>query len=127
MTNLFSETPIEEIDHEQARGNGAGHEFGGAPGNELQFKLKRFHEIVLSTAPNYLIKGLLPRRGLAVIWGLPKCGKSFVAFDMGMHIALGRSYRDRRVQAGTVVYLAPEGGGGFPARVEAWRQRFLTG
>jgi AAA domain len=96
------------------------------PQDAPRFKLKRFNEIVLSTARNYLIKGLLPRRGLAVIWGTHKCGKSFIAFDMGMHIALGWPYRGRRVQKGAVVYLAPEGGSGFPARVEAWRQRFLT-
>ena len=95
------------------------------PQDAPRFKLKRFNEIVLSTARNYLIKGLLPRRGLAVIWGTHKCGKSFIAFDMGMHIALGWPYRGRRVQKGAVVYLAPEGSG-FPARVEAWRQRFLT-
>ena len=103
----------------EARGNGKA---DTAP----RFKLKYYKDVLMSTARNYLIKGLLPRRGLAVIWGPPKCGKSFIAFDMGMHIALGRPYRDQRVQQGTVVYLAPEGGGGFPARVEAWRQRFLS-
>ena len=57
---------------------------GTAP---LRFKLKRFDQISLSTTPNYLIKGSMPRSGLVVIWGPPKCGKSFVAFDMAMHIA----------------------------------------
>jgi hypothetical protein len=91
-----------------------------------RFTLKRFAEIKLSTARNYLIKGLLPRSGLAVIWGQPKCGKSFIAFDMAMHIAVGRDYRGRRVQRGVVVYCALEGGGGFAARVEAWRKCKLT-
>jgi hypothetical protein len=40
-----------------------------------------------------------------------------------MHIALGWPYRDRRVVQGTVVYLALEGGHGFRARIEAFRQR----
>jgi hypothetical protein len=95
-------------------------------GEPPRFKLKHCKEVLMSTVRNYLIKGLLPRRGLAVIWGPPKCGKSFIAFDMAMHIALDRDYRGHRVQQGTAVYLAPEGGGGFPARVEAWRQRFLA-
>ena len=42
-----------------------------------------------------------------------------------MHIATGRQYRGRRVQQGAVVYCALEGGGGFAARVEAWRKRKL--
>jgi hypothetical protein len=76
--------------------------------------------------PNYLIKGIIPRTGLVVIWGPPKCGKSFWTFDLMMYAALGRPYRGRRVQQGAVVYLALEGGYGFQARVEAWRRRHLA-
>lgn len=89
------------------------------------FTFKRFADIKLSSARNYLIKGLLPRRGMAVIWGPPKCGKSFFAFDIAMHIAIGQPYRDCRVQQGSVAYLALEGGGGFPARKTAWEDRNL--
>jgi hypothetical protein len=99
-----------------------GAESGGNGWQPPRFRLKRFDEIRVSTARNYHIKGLLPRSGLAVIWGPPKCGKSFLAFDMAMHVAICRDYRGRRVQRGAVVYCALEGGGGFPARVEAWRQ-----
>jgi len=95
------------------------------PRTAPRFTLKRFNEIKLATTATYLIKGLLPRSGLAVVWGPPKCGKSFIAFDAAMHIATGREYRGRRVQQGTVVYCALEGGGGFAARVEAWRKRKL--
>ena len=69
-----------------------------------------------------MVKGLLANTGLAVIWGPPKCGKSFWAADLGMHIALGRDYRGHRVQQATVVYVALEGRHGFPARVEAFRR-----
>ena len=63
--------------------------------------------------------------GSVVVWGPPKCGKSFWTFDLMMHVALGWEYRGRRVQQGAVVYLALEGGHGFRARVEAWRRRHL--
>jgi hypothetical protein len=69
---------------------------------------------------------LIPRSAFSVIWGPPKCGKSFVMFDMAMHIALGREYRGRRVEQGAVVYCAFEGAHGFLARVEAWRQEHLA-
>jgi len=68
------------------------------------------------------VKGLLANSGLAVIWGPPKCGKSFWVFDLGMHIALGRDYRGHRVQQATVVYVALEGKQGFSARKEAFRR-----
>lgn len=59
-----------------------------------------------------------------MIWGPPKCGKSFWIFDLAMHVALGWQYRDRRVQRGAVVYCAFEGQIGIQARVEAFRQTF---
>jgi AAA domain/Bifunctional DNA primase/polymerase, N-terminal len=90
------------------------------------FPLKPFKTITLSTTANYLVKGIIPRGGLCVIWGPPKCGKSFWTFDLMMHVALGWQYRGRRVTQGAVVYLALEGGHGFAARVEAWRRRHLV-
>ena len=68
-----------------------------------------------------MVKGILPRTGLVVIWGPPKCGKSFKTFDLAMHIALGWEYRSRKVRQGPVVYCAVEGGHGFRKRIEAWR------
>jgi len=90
-----------------------------------RFKLVPFRNILLSTAPAYLVKGIIPSAGMVIVWGPPKCGKSFWTYDLAMHITLGRSYRGRRVQHGPVVYLALEGGRGFRARVEAWRRRHL--
>jgi hypothetical protein len=62
---------------------------------------------------------------LVVIWGAPKCGKSFWTFDLTMHIARGQGYRGQRVRQGVVVYVACEGERGFKARAEAYRQKFL--
>jgi hypothetical protein len=88
-----------------------------------RFPLKPLDNITVSMAPNFLIKGLLPRTGLGVVWGPPKCGKSFWTFDLVMHVACGRNYRGRLVRKGTVIYLALEGSFGFAGRVEAWKQR----
>jgi hypothetical protein len=86
-----------------------------------------FEEITLSTGRRYLVKGLIPRVGMTVVWGPPKCGKSFWAFDLMMHVALGWSYRGRRVNHGAVVYCAFEGQTGIEQRVEAFRQTYLDG
>jgi len=90
-----------------------------------RFKLRRFDELKIGTERTYLVKGLIPRVGLVVAWGPPKCGKSFWAFDLAMHVALGREYRDRRVQQGAAVYCAIEGGSGYNGRAEAFRQQHL--
>src|SRR5215510_6828331 len=88
-----------------------------------RFKLTRFKDITPNTAPNYLVKGIIPREGIVVIWGPPKCGKSFWTFDVFMHVALCWVYRGHKVRQGAVVYLALEGGKGFHGRVEAWRRK----
>src|SRR5262245_15573452 len=90
---------------------------------KARFHLTPFRDIAITEGVAYLVKDLIPAMGLVVIWGPPKCGKSFWMFDLSMHIALGQEYRGRRVQKGPVVYLALEGGKGFTHRVEAFRRR----
>ena len=98
-----------------------GWDIGGE--SSRRFTLLRLDQITIPAGRSYLVKGLIPRQGLIVAWGPPKCGKSFWAFDLAMHVALGREYRDRRVQQGPVVYVAAEGASGQGARVAAWRTR----
>jgi hypothetical protein len=88
---------------------------------QFRFPLLPFQSLAVGRDRRYLVKGLVPSTGLVVIWGPPKSGKSFLVFDLLMHVALNRKYRERRVQAGAVVYLALEGVEGFKARAEAFR------
>jgi hypothetical protein len=115
-------------DHEPAKPNGGrarNERKNKADDTAAPFKLEPFEAIKAATVPNYLVKGIVPREGITVVWGPPKCGKSFWTFDLFMHVALGRPYRGHKVKQGSVVYLALEGGGGFRARVEAWRRQNL--
>jgi hypothetical protein len=91
-----------------------------------RIRLTPFNEIKLGTQARYLVSTLIPLTGLALVWGPPKCGKSFWAFDVLMHVALGWEYRGLRVRRGPVVYCAFEGQAGIQARAEAFRQRFLA-
>jgi len=54
--------------------------------------------------------------------GASKMWQILLAFDLGMHIALGWDYRGHKVQQSPVVYIALEGRHGFPARIEAFRR-----
>ena len=94
--------------------------------NTPRFALLAFDKIKPDEGAQYLIKGLLPRVGVAVVWGPPKCGKSFWTFDAVMHVALGWKYRGHRVAPGPVVYCALEGVHGFKNRVEAFRLTKLS-
>lgn len=114
--------------HERHQNSGSGaHQPQSPPSAEgPRITLTPWSEIKLGTARRYLVKNLVPRVGIAVVWGPPKSGKSFWAFDVGLHIALGWKYHGRRVHQGAVVYCAFEGQTGIEARKEAFQQRFLS-
>ena len=95
-----------------------------APGQQKRrFIGRMWRNIGANLSPNYLVKGVLPRDGLGVVWGAKKCGKSFWVFDLFMHVVTGRSYRGRKVRQGSAVYIALEGSSGFDNRIAAWRDR----
>jgi hypothetical protein len=116
-----SNDPTEHRDARQAQDAGD-HNLRPTP---IRFPLVPFEALRPGIDPPYLVKGLIPRAGLTVAWGPPKCGKSFWAFDLAMRVALGWDYRGRRTQGGPVVYCAFEGADGFKNRAEAFRQRNL--
>jgi hypothetical protein len=95
---------------------------GGTGPQHPRLGLIPFANIRPGDDPPYLVKGLIPREGLTVVWGEPKSGKSFQSFDLAMAVARGIDYRGRRVQVGPVVYCAAEGATGFRNRVEAYRR-----
>jgi AAA domain-containing protein len=92
---------------------------------EPRFRLIPFDKMTVGSDLVYLVKGIIPRRGLVVVWGPPKCGKSFWVFDLTMHTALNWPYRGRKVLGGPIVYCAFEGVDGYGKRAEAFRQRYL--
>lgn len=95
--------------------------------NAIRFLLEKFDEIELSAQSTYLTKNLIPARGIVIIWGPPKCGKSFWVLDVMAHVALGWNYRGQRVTQGSVVYIALEGHAGYNQRIEAYRRKKLNG
>lgn len=74
-------------------------------------------------APDRLIRRLLGETALACIFGPPGCGKTYLAFDAGLHVALGHDWFGRRVERGAVLYIAAEGATGLRNRIAAFLQR----
>lgn len=93
---------------------------------QIELELIPWDKITLTTIARYLVKNVIPASGLVVVYGPPKCGKTFWIFDLVMHIALGWEYRSHRTHQGSVVYCLFEGQAGFTARAEAFRQNRLA-
>lgn len=92
-----------------------------------QAKVARFTPLALADftsrpAPSWIVKGLLPRAGLVVLYGASGAGKSFVTLDIVAAVARGVQWRGLRVKQGRVVYIAAEGAGGFRNRCVAYLQ-----
>lgn len=98
-----------------------------APAAPQRFRLRPFGQVAVAAGPRYLVRGLIPLTGIIVVWGPPKCGKSFAVHDMLMHVALSWPYRGRKVVAGAVVTLVLEGESGYSTRAAAFRLRRLAG
>lgn len=80
-------------------------------------------EILAEPLPAYVIRPLLARRSVAVVYGDANCGKTFFALDLAARIATGGDWQGQRVQAAPVLYVAAEGLGGIGKRLRALVQQ----
>jgi AAA domain len=69
---------------------------------------------------DWIVRGVLPRAELAVIYGESGSGKSFLALDLCAAVTRGLAWRSKRTTKGCVVYVCAEGAGGFKARLRAY-------
>lgn len=80
------------------------------------------HDLTMREPLSWLIKGVLPKAELGIIFGASGSGKTFVVMDLAFSIARGLAWRERRTTKGRVVIIAAEGGSGLGKRAEAYAQ-----
>jgi RecA-family ATPase len=71
--------------------------------------------------PGWLIEGFLPANALAVLYGSPGAGKTFVALSIALSIAAGHPWCGKSTKSGFVLYVAAEGLFGLRLRVRAYQ------
>lgn len=91
------------------------------PAPRRRFQPYSLSELVQLPRRNPLIKGLLDRGCMSVMYGNSNSGKTFLALDICLHVALGRAWLGRRVHQGRVLYVAAEGGFGLAERLRAFQ------
>lgn len=72
--------------------------------------------------PDFLIDHLLETDAMAVLFGDPASGKSFIALDIAACVATGCDFHGHCVKTGPVFYIAGEGHNGLRRRLEAWEE-----
>lgn len=78
--------------------------------------------------PSWIIKNVLPKADIGIIYGDSGSGKTFFVLDMAVHIAVDTlefsHWRGNKVHHGAVAYIAAEGAGGVKTRLKAVAQHY---
>jgi KaiC/GvpD/RAD55 family RecA-like ATPase len=94
-----------------------------AQNTDTEFRLLTREELFRLPALEWLIEKVVPRSGVAMIYGQMSVGKSFLALAMAAAVSEGKSWFGLPVQQCPVVYCALEGEGGIQNRVKAYCQK----
>lgn len=84
-----------------------------------RYKLKSALDVMSSQPIGWLIKGVMPEKGLAAVYGPSGSGKSFLVLDMAASIAKGEQWFGYRTKKRAVVYVCLEGSAGISLRLRA--------
>jgi hypothetical protein len=108
-------------------GDSVADEFPDESGEPIPEKAMRFpvlsaDEFANKPPPTWIVKHVLPKAELVVLFGASGAGKSFIALDLAGAIARGLPWRGKKTKQGRVVYIAAEGAGGFRNRMQAYAQ-----
>ena len=85
-----------------------------------RFRLLTPDELAALPVCEYRIKHVLPASGVAVIYGAPKSGKTFLVLDAAAAIVEGRDWFGYRTRICPVVYVGLEGQAGLAQRWQAY-------
>ena len=90
------------------------------PVTKQKYKLLNRDGILALPPLEWRVKGVLPTRGIAAIYGPSGSGKSFLAIDVATAICLGTDWFGKKCKPTSVIYLGLEGSAGIQNRVKAW-------
>jgi hypothetical protein len=93
-----------------------------APAKPSRFTFEDAGVFADRPSPGWIVKGVIPRAGLGIVYGESGSGKSFFIFDLIAAIVRGTEWRGHRVTKGRCAYIAAEGSGGFRNRIKAYQQ-----
>jgi len=90
-----------------------------------RFKVLSAAAVAKSAPIAWTIRGLLPKTGLAALYGASGSGKSFLALDLSASVAAAvAEWYGKRVTACPVTYCVLEGEAGMGKRIAAWEAHY---
>ncbi|QZP07788.1 AAA family ATPase [Caenibius sp. WL] len=104
--------PVDDVETEEA----------GREEADSIFPLLDFDEIDRLPPPTWLVHEMIAEQGLSVIYGDPGAGKSFIALDMALRVAIGMGWHGTQSMQTGVLYIAGEGSAGLAKRIKGWKR-----
>lgn len=90
---------------------------------DTRYKMKSLSDVLQSEPINWRVKGVVPERGIAAIYGPSGSGKSFLVVNMAIAIANGAEWFGYRVESCPVTYVCLGGEAGLSVRLTAYRTK----
>ena len=81
------------------------------PDTEVDDRLRPLtvSELRKHKAPRWLVRSVMRRRTIVLVWGASQSGKTFIVLDLATAIARGVAWYGLRTSGGGVIYVAGEG------------------
>lgn len=114
-TPMFAAPPDaadEATGDEEDVGDGAyapGHDDATTGRYRRALSLQTVAELLAQPRPKWIVRGILPRGALGVVFGEPGSGKTFLGIDLAAAIARGQPWFGHRTKQGALVYDAWKG------------------
>ena len=89
--------------------------------NLTKFEFVDVSDLVADIKPvNWVVRDYLERDSIALVYGPPGGGKSFLSVDLACSVATDTEWMGHKVHPGSVFYIAGEGHNGLARRFRAW-------
>lgn len=88
-----------------------------------RFRIVPAEEFAMGPPLAWIIKTLLPKAEVGMIFGEAGVGKSFLAYDLAASVSRGESWQALKTKQGRAIYIPAEGAGGFKKRMSAYAQK----
>ena len=87
-----------------------------------RFTLRTLSQLSALPPMSWRIKKILPKSGLAAIYGASMTGKTFFVIDLLARVSLGMDFYGRKTTPCPVIYVCLEGISGVSQRMKAWEK-----
>lgn len=119
IDNLIAKQGIDALDPDEPLDDFQ--DEGDAPESDITTRFTKADALMSAAIvpPQWIVKGMIERDSLAMVYGASGAGKSYAVIRMAVAVARGDAYHAHQAKRGVVVYMCGEGFRGVQDRLRA--------